>query len=45
MLTFFLQSFVKKGENSAEKVSELSLEKGEEVAKVRQLRSISNYEC
>ena len=35
MLTFFLQSFVKEGENPAEKVSELSFEKGEEIAKVR----------
>ncbi|KAG5026441.1 hypothetical protein JHK86_022355 [Glycine max] len=32
-MKFFASSFVKKGENSAEKVSELSLEKGEEVAK------------
>ncbi|RZB98647.1 Protein NETWORKED 1D [Glycine soja] len=32
-ILFTVMSFVKKGENSAEKVSELSLEKGEEVAK------------
>ncbi|KAH1218344.1 hypothetical protein GmHk_13G038752 [Glycine max] len=37
-------SFVKKGENSAEKVSELSLEKGEEVAKESHESLVSEWE-